>query len=167
MAAPVTCERLAEAADAVRNAKSDLDQIAVCIAETVAARPATPEPPYLDVYGAGALLHAYYNQVEQLLERLARDLNSAPPECAEWHRRLLDAMAADRPDIRPAVIGKEAHALLKEYLGFRHVFRRLYIMNVRWDRVHELLEGVADAHGRVIEDLERFEAQLLELSRAL
>jgi hypothetical protein len=167
MAAPVTRERLAEAADAVRNAKSDLDQIAARITETAAARPAAPEPPYLEVYGAGALLHAYYNQVEQLFERLARDLNSAPPEGAEWHRRLLDAMAAERPDVRPAVIGKEAHALLREYLGFRHVFRRLYIMNLRWNRVHELLEGLAGVHARVVQDLDRFESQLLQLGRAL
>lgn len=167
MAAPLTRERLAEAADAVRNSRNELGQIAARIAESTAARPAAPEPPYLDVYGAGALLHAYYNQVEQLFERLARDLSSAPPEGAEWHRRLLDAMAAERPDIRPRVIGETTHSLLKEYLGFRHVFRKLYIMNLRWSRVHELLERVAETHARLAEDLEKFEAQLLELGRAL
>jgi hypothetical protein len=167
VAASLTRERIAEAADAVANARGDLTEIAARIAETVKTRPAVPEPHYLDVYGAGALLHAYYNQAEQLFERIARELNSAPPKGPDWHRRLLDAMAAERPGVRPAVIGRDTHAQLREYLGFRHVFRRLYLMNLRWDRVRGLLVGIAEAHERLAQDLQRFELQLAELGGAL
>lgn len=164
MASGVTRERIAETRDALDNALAELEPLVRRVREVLAA---TSVPSELEVYGAGAMLHAYYNQVEQLFERIARDFNSAPPEGAEWHRRLLDAMAQERPALRPAVISRGTRDTLREYLGFRHVFRRLYILNLRWERVRELLAGLEPAHRSLVADLVSFRDTLDALWREL
>ncbi|MCA1553228.1 MAG: hypothetical protein LC737_02495, partial [Chloroflexi bacterium] len=50
---------------------------------------------------------------------------------AQWHRELLNQMAAPVMDARPAVISAATKASLDEFRKFRHLVRNVYALNLR------------------------------------
>lgn len=86
-------------------------------------------PPGSDTYSVrarGSILHDFYNGVERVFLRIARELNGGIPRGEQWHRNLIDDMALTIPEVRPAVIDAGLANVLGEYLRFRHVFRNVY-----------------------------------------
>jgi hypothetical protein len=74
-------------------------------------------------------------------------------------------MTAERPGVRPAVIDVELSERLAELLAFRHLFRNLYVLDLRADRVADLARLVLALHGRVASSLSSFQAFLTDVSR--
>lgn len=74
----------------------------------------------------GSMLHDFYNGVERVFLRIARELNGGAPRGDQWHRDLIDDMALAIPEVRPAVVDRGLADTLGEYLRFRHVFRNVY-----------------------------------------
>src|SRR6185295_15381108 len=109
-----------------------------------------------ELYGAAALAQGYYTHFERVLELIARDLNSAPLEGPDWHRRLLQSMTLDRPGARPALLTPELAASLDELLRFRHVFRNVYVLDLDGQRIVAVLERAEAVHRPVNEALSRF-----------
>ena len=86
-------------------------------------------PPGDDTYALrarGSILHDFYNGIERVFVRIARELNGGVPRAEQWHRELIRNMALDIPAVRPAVIDTDLAGTLEEYLRFRHVFRNVY-----------------------------------------
>lgn len=75
------------------------------------------------VRARGSILHDFSNGVERVFLRIARELNGGVPRGEQWRRDLIDDMALEIPDVRPAVVNKRLASVLGEYLRFRHVFR--------------------------------------------
>jgi hypothetical protein len=148
--------------DAVEVARSDLGRIASRVDE-LAQNWRTHPPSDVELYGAGALLHGYYNALERLLERFARDLNGGPPSGQEWHRLLLRSMALDKPQVRPAVFDLATVERLGPYLRFRHRFRHLYVLDLRAVELASLLEELTEVHGSVDRCLAEFAAALVKV----
>ena len=78
------------------------------------------------VRARASILHDFYNGVERVFVRIARELNGGIPRGEQWHRDLVDDMALDIPEVRPAVVDREFANALGEFLRFRHVFRNVY-----------------------------------------
>ena len=78
------------------------------------------------VRARGSILHDFYNGVERVFLRIARELNGGVPRGEQWHRDLIGDMALTIPGLRPAVIDDDLALVLGEYLRFRHVFRNVY-----------------------------------------
>lgn len=57
---------------------------------------------------------------------------------------------------RNAVLQKELTEPLKDYLGFRHVFRHFYGYELDWLRLNPLFSGMADVWQKVKANLEKF-----------
>lgn len=74
----------------------------------------------------GSLLHDFYNAVERVFERIARELNGGVPRAEQWHQQLLDEMRLDIPKVRPPVTDDSLAKALGEYLRFRYVFRNVH-----------------------------------------
>ncbi len=109
----------------------------------------------IELAALAAMLHAFYNGAENILKRLAQDVDGSLPTSEFWHRDLLDAMA--RPTAsRRSVISSETHRTLKGYLQFRHMFRHAYTFDLRWERMKPLLLGCADTLRRFEAELDRF-----------
>ena len=124
------------------------------------------EAETLEVYGAAALVNGYYSHLERAFDRIVRDLSSAPPEGPDWHRRLLLSMTAERSGVRPAIIDVELSERLAELLAFRHLFRNLYVLDLRPQRIAELCMLTADIHPRVIDCLTAFQKFLSDVANA-
>ena len=86
-------------------------------------------PPGDDSYAVrarGSMLHDFYNCVERVFLRIARELNGGVPRGEQWHRELIGDMALEISGVRPAVVDRRLAETLREYLRFRHVFRNVY-----------------------------------------
>ena len=86
-------------------------------------------PQKIDTYSLrarGSILHDFYNGAERVFLRIAPELNGGVPRGEQWHRDLIDDMALEIPEVRPAVIDEGLANVLGEYLRFRHVFRNVY-----------------------------------------
>ena len=91
----------------------------------------TNAPQGSDTYSVrarGSILHDFYNGVERVFLRIARELNGGVPRDGgeQWHRNLIGDMALEIPEVRPAVVDSSLANVFGEYLRFRHVFRNVY-----------------------------------------
>lgn len=93
-------------------------------------------PNAIELSALAAMLHSFYNGIENLLKRVAVETGEALPDGDVWHRKLLDQMS--RPtDARPAVLTEELRSTLRLYLDFRHMFRHSYTFDLRWEKMRE------------------------------
>lgn len=115
-------------------------------------------PNAIELSALAAMLHAFYNGIENILKRIAVEVDGAVPSGEFWHRELLEAMA--RPnEVRPAALSDALSGHVREYLEFRHVFRHAYTFDLRWEKMRLLVHGCQDT-------LTSFETELDAFLRA-
>lgn len=120
---------------------------------------AASEPNDMEVAALGAMLHSFYNGVENIFKRIALEIDHAPPSGLSWHSELLEAMARPAAQ-RPAVFTAALQDRLWDYLEFRHVFRSAYSFILKWDKMAPLVHACA-------ETLQSLEAELRTFMRRL
>ncbi len=98
------------------------------------------EDMYLDAVALN--LHGFYAGVERLFELIARRIDHNLPRSQTWHRDLLQQMAQDIPDVRPAVIGQEEVVALDEFRRFRHLVRNVYATNLAPEKMSGLMPAL-------------------------
>lgn len=85
-------------------------------------------------------LHGFYSGLERIFELIAVHVDDQLPKGENWHQILLQQMAEDMADIRPAVISKPIRQSLEEYRGFRHVVRNVYSYKFNPARIERLVK---------------------------
>jgi uncharacterized protein YutE (UPF0331/DUF86 family) len=105
------------------------------------------EPPApIERAALAAILHAFYNGVENVFKRIASEYDGGIPGGSTAHRDLLDLMVRAAPN-RPRVISEALCDRLDPYLDFRHMFRHAYSFQLEWDKMEMLVrecESVLD-----------------------
>ena len=109
---------------------------------------------YLD--SVALSLHGFYNGVEGLLENIATSLDQQLPGGEGWHKELLNQMASEVPNIRPAVISTSTLVVLNEFLRFRHLVRNIYNFEIDPVRLEPLAESASDVFDQVSQELTNF-----------
>ena len=94
------------------------------------------------VRAGGSILHDFYTGIEKIFESIAKEIDNRIPMGEEWHSELLRQMTLDIPGLRPPVITANTEKKLREYLGFRHLFRKRYGFELDWQKLKKLLFGV-------------------------
>ena len=112
-------------------------------------------PDAVELAALAAMLHSFYNGVENLLKRIAVENGEELPRGDTWHRQLLEQMASPN-DARPGVIAPQLRDRLNTYLAFRHVFRHSYTFDLRWDKMQELVLHCDETLELLQQSLERF-----------
>ena len=100
-----------------------------------------------------------YEGIENIFERIAREVDVHVPSGAEWHKRLLAQMTERRAG-RPPVISLETTALLRELLEFRHKVRKIYGEELVHALTEEHAKHIHELFARVCADLDTFAAAL-------
>lgn len=113
-------------------------------------------PEWVRLRTQASLLHDYYTGLERVFCRIAQELNGGLPRSEQWHRDLLQDMALELDEVRPAVISTELHRDLLVYLRFRHLFRNVYGFELEPERMASLDRDFADVSSRSLSELRQF-----------
>ena len=99
---------------------------------------ASQKPDTIELSALAYLLHSFYLGIENMLKRIAVEIDGGLPTGDAWHRQLIDRMAKPT-DLRPAVLSQDLYDILSEYLAFRHVFRSSYSFHLEWEKMSSLV----------------------------
>jgi len=117
---------------------------------------------YLDAVALN--LHGFYSGVERLFELTARHIDGAVPNGGSWHQDLINQMAQEMSDVRPAMISTGVAAGLDEYRRFRHLVRNIYATNLVPTKMQGLLERLLPLWNRLRAELVAFAAFLEQVA---
>ena len=114
------------------------------IEQTIAALPGKPLPELseLELAGVAALLHNFYNGLENVLKQALRSKGVSIPSGPSWHRDLLLAAGQEK------VLSQDLVQALSRYLAFRHFFSHAYALDLYPDRMVPLVNDAADIFDR-------------------
>ncbi|MBD0268693.1 MAG: hypothetical protein ICV77_10420 [Cyanobacteria bacterium Co-bin8] len=101
-------------------------------------------------------LHSFYNGIERLFEGIATTLDNHLPSGSGWHKALLEQMANEVANVRPAVISDLTLTLLDNYCRFRHVVRNIYSYRIDPDKLSHLVEEVPGTFAQAQQELTDF-----------
>jgi hypothetical protein len=108
------------------------------------------------VRAGGSILHDFYTGIEKIFESIAKEVDRRLPLGEEWHSELLHQMTLDIPGLRPPVITAQAEKKLREYLGFRHLFRKRYGFELDWQKLKKLLLGMPQIRSNLESEIGKF-----------
>jgi hypothetical protein len=103
----------------------------------------------LEIAGIAALLHNFYNGIENILKQLFQAKGILLPQGALWHRELL--LTATQHGIVSENLGAE----LRPYLAFRHFFSHAYALDLLPDRLEPLAARAESVYKSFKEAIDR------------
>jgi hypothetical protein len=118
---------------------------------TLSALPVRPlsELSQLEIAGVAALLHNFYNGIENVLKQVFLAKSLPVPEGESWHKNLLLTAAAKD------IISEHLLNNLKRYLAFRHYFTHAYALELFPQRMKPLVEDALDVFNEFRERIDR------------
>jgi hypothetical protein len=114
------------------------------------------QPSNYLVRAGGSILHDFYTGIEKIFESIAKEIDNRIPMGEEWHSELLRQMTLDIPGLRPPVITASTEKKLREYLGFRHLFRKRYGFELDWQKLKKLLLGLPQIRTHLENEIGKF-----------
>lgn len=151
--------RLSQIAIRIRSELHQLEDVLLRIKEGWDRAQRSGDNYYLD--GVALNLHGLYSGLERLFELIAVNVDGIKPDKKNWHSELLQQMAREVQQIRPAVISEKSYIKLDIYRGFRHVVRNVYIMNFDILKLGKLVDEIPEVFNIVRDELSAF-AEFLE-----
>lgn len=95
-------------------------------------------PDLIQVTALASVLHSFYNGLESIFVKVARDIDHSVPTGDRWHRDLLEQMG-EANAFRNALFPSPLLTQIQDYLAFRHFYRHAYSFFLRWEELKELV----------------------------
>ena len=111
------------------------------------------EPDFIELNAAGAILHSYYNGLENIFLLIRKNIDKTVLSSERWHSELLKSMFTATETRRP-LFEKKLYDQLIDYMGFRHFFRHSYGYHLRWDLIKPLLMNIKENWNTVKNNIE-------------
>lgn len=124
------------------------------------------EPDEFDLAALGYTIHNIFNLMENYFLRIAKFFENNVDQDG-GHRNLIDRMALNIPEIRPALLEPEDLPPLHELRSFRHVFRNIYQGQLNEEKLQEVNRGVPDTIARFSVSHTRFMEKLRKVASEL
>ena len=102
----------------------------------------------LELAGVAALLHNFYNGIENVLKQVFQAKALPIPQGESWHRDLLIAA------IEKGILSNRLLDDLKRYLAFRHFFGHGYALDLSPERMGSLVRDAVSVFTRFKSEIE-------------
>lgn len=109
----------------------------------------------VDITALGAVLHSFYNGLENIFLTTAKRIDQKVPKTTQWHRDLLNQMT-ETTSKRERVLTTDMVHRLADYLGFRHFYRHSYSFFLEWEDLEKLVNPLEEVWLQVKTELQVF-----------
>ena len=116
-------------------------------------------PDTIELSATAAVLHSFYNGLENIFSRIAKRIDNEFPNSRYWHQELLEQMTKNIKN-RPEVITKNLSEKLTFYLGFRHFFRHAYAFQLKWTEMKKLVDEIDDVYNQFKNEIQEFKQKI-------
>jgi hypothetical protein len=117
-----------------------------------------------DLIIIGYFLSGIYSTIEEIFVKIAKEFESKIEDSIRWHTELLNRMALDIDEVRPAVISKKSRNCLDDLRKFRHVFRFSYAYELQADKMAIVVKRWLSCRKTIQEDIQKFVSVLDQLA---
>ena len=137
---------MADLAEKIRAELENIDEVI----EEIPSHFDLPKLSNLELAGAAALLHNFYNGIENILKQIIISKNIPLTESRTWHRELLEKAVSNK------IISEECKNNLGQFLAFRHFFSHAYAFDLDPDKMESLVESIQNVYSLFKKDIQNF-----------
>lgn len=112
-------------------------------------------PDLVEITALASVLHSFYNGLENIFLRVAKEIDQIVPSGKQWHRDLLNQMA-NLTLQRESIFSIDTKTRLADYLAFRHFYRHSYSFFLEWSELQELVDSLDEVWEQTKAELESF-----------
>jgi len=116
-----------------------------------------PRLTILELAGVAALLHSFYNGIENILKQILLSKNIKIPNGKSWHKELIEIAVNEK------IISEECKANITQYLAFRHFFSHAYALDLYADKMEPLVENIHEVYSMFKKEISNFFNNVLNL----
>jgi hypothetical protein len=136
-------------ADLAEKIQAELENIDEVVAELPSPE-VLSKLSILELAGSAALLHNFYNGIENILNQILASKKITLAESRTWHRELLEKAVSNK------IISEECKNNLGQFLAFRHFFSHAYAFDLHPEKMEALVEVIRKVYDQFRKDIQQF-----------